>query len=184
MNTAVMIVAHPDDCVIFGWSFMQHHPRLAWSIVYLTHDANSARGTEFRRFWNQRRVPTTFLGFRDDWQDQEQQTLHHWNRVDAAGACWEAVRDADLVLTHDARGDYGHIHHQVVYESVCRHSRLVTFAPPGQGTHHYVLPPGSWHDQELPQHAAIIHGFHQGTHSNSYRMADLTARWLEEQQCI
>ena len=184
MNTAVMIVAHPDDCVIFGWSFMHHHPRLAWSIVYLTYDADHERGAEFRRFWNQRRVPTTFLGFRDDFLDQERQALHHWNRVDAAGACWEAVRDADLVLTHSAQGDYGHIHHQVVYESVCQHPRLVTFAPPAQGTHHYELPLGLWQPQELPRHALIIQGFHVNTHRNSYDVGELTARWLEEQSCI
>lgn len=184
MNTAVMIVAHPDDCVIFGWSFMHHHPRLAWSIVYLTYEATSSRGSELRTFWNQRRIPTTFLDFRDDYQDQLQGRLLHWSQEQAQEACWNAVRDADLVLTHAEDGDYGHIHHCVVHDAVCHHPRLVTFAPPEQGTHTYRMPQNMWQDHELPQHAEIVHNFHVHEHVNSYSMSAATDQWLQEQQCI
>lgn len=184
MNTAVTIVAHPDDCVIFGWTFMHHHPGLAWSIVYLTYTADSDRGRELREFWNQRRIPTTFLGFRDDYQDQEQGRLLHWTREQAQEACWTAVRDADLVLTHAEDGDYGHIHHCVVHDAVTRHPRLVTFAPVNDGDCCYHLPADAWQDHELPRHASIVRGFHPGQHVNSYAMSQDTARWLEEQRCI
>jgi hypothetical protein len=174
-----MIVAHPDDCVIFGWSLMHHYPKLDWCIVYLTYTANSDRGTEIREFWNRRRIPTQFLGFEDHWQDQEQGHLTGWSSLDAAASCWEAVCDADLVLTHDSLGDYGHIHHQVVHDAVHQHRGLITFAPPGQGTHHYQLPDHLWEDSELPMHAEIIKSFHTTSHRNSYRMTDSMHQWLE-----
>ena len=187
MSSAIVMVAHPDDCVIFAWSLMHHYPRLQWTICYLTYTAESSRGKELRSFWNQRRIPTQFLGFEDDYHDLEDNTLHHWTQDQVNQACWDACSQADLVLTHDANGDYGHIHHRAVHHAlqVARlnfsypHPRVITFAPPGHGTHDYELPAGLWHDNELPEHAKIVRSFHNKQHKNSYLMDQTTHRWLE-----
>jgi hypothetical protein len=78
------------------------------------------------------------------------------------------AKEFDLVLTHDESGDYGHIHHVLVHNSVQWHPRLVTFARPGEGTT-YTVPDSAYSLDELPLHANIIAGFHVMQHQNSYK---------------
>lgn len=165
---ALCIVAHPDDCVIFAYSYIYNHPELNWTVCYLTYTEDSKRGLEFVKFWQKRNVQTLFLGFLDDYHDQESQKLNFWNSTDAEGECWRVAKDFDLVLTHDAKGDYGHIHHRVVHNAVKQHSNLVTFAPPGQGSMTYAVPLTAYDLNEFPLHADIIKSFHCQTHANSY----------------
>ncbi len=168
---ALCLVAHPDDCVIFAYSFMYHHPQFDWTVGYLTYTSDTPRGQEFVKFWTQRDTSTVFLGFEDDWHDNEQKKLLHWTQQDAINACQQLAQDYDLVLTHDHDGDYGHIHHEVVYESVANHPGLITFARPGTGTNTYQVPLSAYNPGELPLHADVIKGFHYDIHSNSYHVS-------------
>ena len=68
---ALCLVAHPDDCVIFAYSFMHNHPELHWTICYLTYTEQDPRGAELAEFWSRRRIPTQFLGYVDDYRDIE-----------------------------------------------------------------------------------------------------------------
>lgn len=165
---ALCIVAHPDDCVIFAYSYMYNHPELDWTVCYLTYTADSPRGQEFVKFWQARNVKTKFLGFVDDYKDQQTQQLNFWYGLDAEAECWDVAKDFDLVLTHDAEGDYGHIHHRVVHNSVKHHHNLITFAPPGKGNRSYSVPLTAYNLTELPLHADVIKSFHQDMHANSY----------------
>lgn len=165
---ALCLVAHPDDCVIFGYSYIHNHPELTWTIGYLTYTDLDSRGAEMCSFWRRRGIDTIFLGFEDHWHDQEQQQLTCWDLSYAEAKCWNLAKDYDLVLTHDEHGDYGHIHHRVVHDSVQRHHNLVTFAPNGQGTVTLSIPPGTYSLNELPQHSSVIAGFHTLEHKNSY----------------
>jgi LmbE family N-acetylglucosaminyl deacetylase len=36
---ALCLVAHPDDCVIFAYSYIYNHPEHNWTIGYLTYTA-------------------------------------------------------------------------------------------------------------------------------------------------
>ena len=165
---ALCLVAHPDDCVIFGYSYIHAHPKYDWTIGYLTYTTQEPRGAELAAFWQRRGIDTVFLGFEDHWHDNEQQQLTLWSGIDAAASCWDLAQEYDLVLTHDQHGDYGHIHHKLVYDAVAQHSRLITFAPPGQGTT-YTIPAGTYSLDELPQHKDIVQGFHPIEHRNSYK---------------
>lgn len=165
---ALCLVAHPDDCVIFGYSYIHNHPELDWTIAYLTYTAQDPRGAELAAFWQRRNIPCVFLGFVDDYHDQEQQQLLQWYGIDAVADCANLARQYDLVLTHDEHGDYGHIHHQVVHDAVKHHPNLITFAKPGQGTT-YTIPPGTYSLDELPMHGEIIASFHSTEHRNSYK---------------
>jgi len=166
---ALCLVAHPDDCVIFGLSYIYHHPEHDWTVAYLTYTPESERGAEMAKFWQRRNIPTVFLGFEDHWHDNEQKKYTRWKQKHAEHACRNLARKFDLVLTHDELGDYGHIHHQLVHQAVCWHWRLVTFAPVNNGTVTLTVPPDAYTLQELPLHGEIIAGFHSNGHSNSYK---------------
>lgn len=166
---ALCLVAHPDDCVIFALSYIHHHPDYDWTIGYLTYTDQDPRGQELAAFWHRRGIPCVFLGFEDHWHDNEQQRLTRWLGIDADAACRQLAQDFDLILTHDEHGDYGHIHHQLVHTAVADHPCLVTFAPPGQGTVTYTVPPDTYTIDELPLHGDIVLGFHPITHQNDYK---------------
>lgn len=177
---ALCLVAHPDDCVIFAYSFIYHHPQFDWTIAYLTYTADSPRGQEFVKFWSQRGIPTEFLGFEDHWHDNEQKKLLHWTRDSAVSACKDLAQTYDLVLTHSRDGDYGHIHHELVHSAVQDHPGLVTFAKPGAGTHTYQVPLSAYSPSEFPLHADVVQGFHYDLHANSYRVATPVAKKIKE----
>lgn len=166
---ALCLVAHPDDCVIFALSYIHNHPELDWTVAYLTYQAHEPRAIEFIEFWGRRNIPVRFLGFEDHWHDNKYGQLTRWPEEAADRACWNLARDYDLVLTHDENGDYGHIHHVLVHQAVQWHPRLVTFAPPGQGTVTFTVPPGTYSLDELPLHSDIIKSFHPTQHQNSYK---------------
>jgi LmbE family N-acetylglucosaminyl deacetylase len=166
---ALCLVAHPDDCVIFALSYIHNHPELEWTIGYLTYTEQDSRGAELSEFWQRRGIDCVFLGFEDHWPDVQQKQFTQWSQQHATAACWNLAKDFDLVLTHDQHGDYGHIHHVLVHNSVQQHPHLVTFAPPGQGTVTYTVPEGTYSIDELPQHGSIIQSFHSEKHQNSYK---------------
>ena len=172
---AVCMVAHPDDCVIFAYSLIKHFSNLAWHIGYLTYQHSDARAQEFALFWNKRGITTSFLGFTDDYRDLET-GQHSFDTNSARDAIHQLVRNADIVVTHDAQGDYGHPHHRFVHrcvELLC-HDHVITFAPPGAGTHHYCIDQPDYDAAELPLHYDIIKGFHSARHENSYSINPTT----------
>jgi len=170
---ALCIVAHPDDCLIFGYSYIYNHSAFDWTICYLTYHEDSPRAQEFKKFWQARNIKTKFLGFLDDYQDQKTQRLNFWSGIDAEAKCWNIAKDFELVLTHDANGDYGHIHHRLVHNSVKNHSNLVTFAAPRTGNIRYTVPLGQYNLNELPLHREIIQSFHSTEHANEYNIYGL-----------
>lgn len=169
---AIVMVAHPDDCVIFAYSFMHAHPNLDWTVCYLTYEADDYRGSELRAFWDRRNVKTKFLGYVDDWHDIENKKIS-FDKARAWIDIQEAVSDQDIVLTHDSDGDYGHLHHVFVHNAVVDyHPDAITFSKIGQGNAQYTIPAGTYTLDELPEHGSVIAGFHQGKHANEYFISD------------
>jgi hypothetical protein len=165
---AICIVAHPDDCVIFAYSYIHNHPELDWTIGYLTYTANSDRGAEIASFWRRRDIPCVFLGYVDDYRDLESQQISFDTDL-ACNDIQELADHYDLVLTHDKHGDYGHLHHVFVHDCVQHHPRLVTFAGREHGTVTFDVPSGTYNLAELPQHKEIISEFFpDGVHRNNY----------------
>ena len=172
---AVCMVAHPDDCVIFAYSLMYHFQDLDWCMVYLTYNDADSRAIEFQRFWHQRGIPTKFLGFVDNYRDIEA-GRPSFDTNAAREAIHAEIRDADIILTHDSKGDYGHPHHRFVNRCVqllC-HDHVITFAAPGTGTHDYDIENPDYDADQLPQHYDVIKGFHADRHRNSYHMSAVT----------
>lgn len=164
---AVAVVAHPDDCVIFAYSYIYNHPEYQWTICYLTYAEWEPRGLEFREFWNRRNITTMFLGYRDDYRDIENKKIS-FDQAQAFKEISTIIKSYDLVLTHDEQGDYGHIHHVFVHQATSAHPHRVTFAGPGRGKVKYSVPAGTYSLDELPMHRDIIARFHTNNHTNEY----------------
>jgi hypothetical protein len=139
--------------VIFAYSFIHNHPDIDWTILYLTYTHWDYRGSELHNFWDQRNIPTIFLGYIDDWHDIENKQIS-FDTIQAQREIQGIVKDFDIVLTHNAQGEYGHLHHVFVHQCCAGHPNLITFANPGEGTE-YSIPPGVYDLNELPQHQEI-----------------------------
>lgn len=168
---AMAMVAHPDDCIIFAYSFMHAYPELDWTVCYLTYEADDYRGSELKAFWDKRNIKTKFLGYADDWHDIENKKIS-FNAEDAWIDIQFAIADQDIILTHDESGDYGHIHHIFVNRATTNHPRRVTFAGVGRGTDVLTVPDGTYTFDELPEHGNVVAGFHQNGHTNEYSIPD------------
>jgi hypothetical protein len=169
---AMALVAHPDDCVIFAYSFMHHHSDLDWTVCYLTYTEQDARGREFANFWSRRNIKTKFLGFTDSWDHVKNGTLG-FDSEQATKAIKQIIKDQDLILTHNHLGDYGHLHHKFIYDIVYdNHAHVVTFAGIGQGNVKYTIESDVYSLDEFPLHQDIVASFHQGQHANEYAVSD------------
>lgn len=172
------LVAHPDDCVIFAYSFMHHYKHLDWTVCYLTYKETDDRGKEFAEFWSKRDIPTQFLGFRDDWNFVKEQQLG-FNSTEATDAIEKVIKDQDLILTHDHNGDYGHIHHKFISNVVCNsYTPVVCFAGPGKGNVKYSIEADVYNLDEFPLHRDIVAGFHTGSHTNEYTVSERVKKIL------
>jgi len=179
---AMVMVAHPDDCVIFAYSFVHHHPKIDWTICYLTYTATDYRGSEFAAFWARRGVPTKFLGFVDDWHDIENKQIS-FDQQAADHAIATAIADQDLILTHNPHGDYGHLHHAFVNHSVMQHCKnVITFEGPGQGNCVFTLTEDTYSLDEFPRHRDIVEPFHIKGHRNEYHVPLSVQSMLESAQ--
>lgn len=169
---AIAMVAHPDDCVIFAYSFMHAYPELEWTVCYLTYKADDDRGSELKAFWDRRGIDTRFLGYVDDWHDIENKQIS-FDEARAWIDIQEAVSESNIVLTHDSAGDYGHLHHVFVHDAVADyHPNIITFAGVGRGNIKYSVPVGTYTLDELPNHGSVITGFHKEQHANEYFIPD------------
>lgn len=166
---AIAMVAHPDDCVIFAYSYMHNHADYDWTVCYLTYSESHERGQEFAKFWRNRGVAVRFLGYPDEWNvvgncpgdiDQESAVID----------IQSAIADQDLVLTHNEHGDYGHVHHVLVNQATAGHPNRIFFAGTGTGTVKYSVDAGAYSLDELPLHRDIVVMFHQTTHTNEYKL--------------
>jgi len=164
---ALCVVAHPDDCVIFARSFIDNFSLWHWHIVYLTYTNTDPRASEMRAYWDERNITTDFLGFQDDYADQLAGELKTWSGLDAANSISLAITQfaPDLILTHYEDGDYGHIHHKFVNQTVHMNNSIakVYFA----STFNYNIEYFAREALDLarfPLHAEVIAGFQDRDH--------------------
>jgi hypothetical protein len=113
----LVLVAHPDDCLIFAHKFIRTHKNWEWDIVYLTHDIDTPRGQEVYKYWRRvEGVKVYFLNFQDNLKDLENNQASFtpaqvkdrlYKRLD--------LSSYKFVLTHNKSGEYGHPHHRVAH---------------------------------------------------------------------
>jgi hypothetical protein len=164
---AICVVAHPDDCIIFGYGLINQFQNLNWTICYLTYTDDSPRGEEISRFWQKRNISTKFLGFKDDWNDIENDSIS-FDVLIAQQAIEDCVEGQDIILSHNSDGEYGHLHHKFVNQCLHNKNNLVTFASLYVADIKITLPPRLYDLDELPLHREVISSFHKHTHTNGY----------------
>jgi len=170
---ALLMVAHPDDCIIFGMGLIHYRPSWQWTIAYLTYTKLSTRGQEISNFWARRNINTVWLGFADNYRDIENNAIS-FDSVAAENQIAATVQDYTVVVTHDAAGDYGHIHHRFVNQCVNRfHKSVITFSPFGQGNLCVDMPDDLYTLDEIPIHHSSIGDFISPVgRKNEYRIPE------------
>ena len=157
---AVCLVAHPDDCAIFAYQFIMEHRDWDWTICYLTYQRTDPRGAEIADFWKRRGIPTMFAGLSDIWESVNKRELGFKSR-DAEQWIRAVCDGADIILTHNEKGEYGHPHHIFIHKV----TSFITIPKIYFGSYpdycnqliSTVTPP--YDPSELPLHEEVIRGF-------------------------
>lgn len=165
---ALCVVAHPDDCVIFAWPFIEQHHTLEWSILYLTYqEGDNFRADEIKAFWNKRSVPVEFLGYVDDYRDMESGNFS----FDVGTALLDIMDRCgknDIILTHAQDGDYGHLHHKFVHNCVIASAKPAVFFASDQDTNLTCVRVEPLDLSEIPLHADVVKDFQNVEIGNYY----------------
>jgi hypothetical protein len=157
---AVCMVAHPDDCVIFAYQFIMEHSVWDWTICYLTYQQTDPRGAEISQFWERRVIPTKFCGMPDIWESVEKRELG-FNSGDAEQWIRAVCDGADIILTHNEKGEYGHPHHKFIHRvtSFIAIPKVYFGSYPDYYNQLISTPTPPFDPSELPLHEEVIRGF-------------------------
>ena len=104
---AFCVVAHPDDCAIYGYQFIMDHRDWDWEICYLTYHPQHARVVEMQEFWAKRGIPIKASGFPDIDNIATDEVERYLQAI---------CRNKDIILTHNSVGEYGHPHHKLIHD--------------------------------------------------------------------
>ena len=104
---ALCLVAHPDDCVIFGWGFLRQYSNWDWTIAYLTYEEDHPRARELSEFWIKRNVSTVFGGANDSFMAVGNGNLG-FDATEYTDWINNIIQDYDIILTHNHLGEYDH----------------------------------------------------------------------------
>ncbi len=109
MKQALLVTAHPDDELLWFGGTILLHADWDWTIVCATYDEQSARGSDFRQICRELRARYVLLGL-----DDAPATLLDEDELEERLSQFASLKHWDLVFTHNASGEYGHIHHRQV----------------------------------------------------------------------
>ena len=154
------LVAHPDDCAIFGYQFIADRSDWQWEVWYLTYALDSDRVQEMQEFWNRRNIKVCAGGFIDSWDHVSRGELG-FDSSHARVLIQAACEGFDLLLTHNAVGEYGHPHHLFIHDVANQISTpKVYFGTWPDHTNHMIkLDAAPYSTDELPIHKSVIDGF-------------------------
>jgi len=154
---ALLLVAHPDDCIIFGYPFLHNHPGFKWDIIYLTYFDKDDRAREVRSFWRKHNIDTYFLGNLDDYSYVERGELG-FDGTEAREKIRYLIQGYKLILTHNEDGDYGHLHHKFVHQCVKDVDIPQIYFASTFNTNYECASP-DYGLKDLPLHREVIEGF-------------------------
>ncbi len=131
----LMIVAHPDDELLWGGSHLIDDNYL---VVCITCGNNKKRANEFIRLLNYTHDKYIMLGYpdktnneRDNWQSSIDNIIIDLQEI-------INLKDWNLIVTHNPNGEYGHLHHKLT-------SKYVTDIVPNKDNLYYF---GEYHSKK------------------------------------
>lgn len=111
----LMIVAHPDDEMLWGGSHLIDEDYL---VVCITCGVDEARVKEIKKVLKETNDGLIMLGYpdktngkRDNWNTLREGITEDLNKI-------FALKDWESIVTHNPFGEYGHIHHKMTSEIV------------------------------------------------------------------
>ena len=113
-NKNIMIVAHPDDESIFGGDHILHEH---YFIICLTNGNNETRRKEFEEMLKKTNNDGIILNYPDSIDGKRVK----WDNTDEISKQIETYlmkNDFDKIVTHNPKGEYGHIHHKLTNKIV------------------------------------------------------------------
>ena len=127
----LLIVAHPDDEVLWGGLNLISQP--GWLVVCSTHLNNPTRSAEFFSTMSYCNV-TRYIMF--DVEDRYTESERVADKLYDGSPFDDALkqlskRDWKLVLTHNDQGEYGHQHHRKVHRMVKNYFPVAKFFKTG-----------------------------------------------------
>ena len=178
----LLVVAHPDDCVIFGWPIIKKYSGIEWRILYMTYDKEQPRGKEVEAFWEEEGIPVDFCGVIDNHIDLDRGTIVSFNKDQVEEKILHLSRGFDLVVTHGEHGEYGHPHHVFVHRVVSQIDVPKVYFSSGDHSNLYIdgKTLGRQDLSKLKLHREVIEGF---THryDGFYRCDDSAMDILNQQ---
>jgi LmbE family N-acetylglucosaminyl deacetylase len=159
MQRALCIVAHPDDCVIFGYHFILGNRQYRWTILYLILDNDSPRVEEMRGYWGRHSIEVSSLELPHDPPPADLTNGRcSIPSAEARSAVEEATHEYDLILTHGEGGEYGHPHHIFLHGIIRELGReFIAFDVGPTAPLRFSMPRD--HDGMLPLHRRAIRRF-------------------------
>ena len=107
-TTKLMIVAHPDDELIFGGAeLIKHGPE--YKVVCLTNNSNDIRKAEFKSVMKKLNVGSWEMF---DYED----TLHPTEKYDLSNMI--NSKNWNKIVTHNPIGEYGHPQHKLIFDII------------------------------------------------------------------
>lgn len=154
---ALCFVAHPDDCAIFAYHFINLYKNFQWHIEYLTYNQNHSRGMEVKSFWEKRSVTTDFCNFSDNWNYVSRGEIG-FSKKAATDLINEKAQGYNLILTHNSLGEYGHPHHLLIHNTIKELSTPKVYfgTYPDICNKIYQLESPAFDYTELPVHANVL----------------------------
>lgn len=123
MADKLMIVAHPDDEVIFGGAHLLHQS--CWKIICVTNGERERRAKEFASVMQKVGAEYEMWNFRDTYST-------HFDRAGLKQRLRDTLRESSFkrIVTHGLKGEYGHPQHRVIAQIVddLVEDHLYTFA--------------------------------------------------------
>ena len=117
-KTNLMIVAHPDDELLWGGQMLIDYPN--WKVICITNGNDIVRKNDFIKVMNKLNAKYEIFNFIDSydytnpilWDDEiKKQIKLELNRI-------VNENNYNMIVTHNKDGETGHIHHKLVHELV------------------------------------------------------------------